>query len=954
MMENKLKTTEKLSLKQIREICFKILQKEGYSNLEVKDDKVIVGETKEGLSTIITAFLLNEKPLSGVEINIKALKTELDILNTNFKPNNIILISNQTISGQVENELKNSFQISIIARDDFSSLVSKHFPEYWTYQRLCLVDYEKSFLEEMAEKSALLNIQGLEKKVKKLLNIYIKPKVYEIKEDLESDDFQKTRVNEKDILDSKKPCIVEGDTGSGKSTLLKEIGKLQIREQKDLKILPVIISPLFLYSHSFSVKDAAFTLLKKHVKGSWDEILSSYGVLLMIDNIDEFEEKIRKGIIKELNDLFTDYNIRYILTTRSIEMNNLSTLCSDVKLFQIRKFDDTQIKEFALKFFEDQNLANDLLDSLRDNRILERLPLTPLSISLISLVYEKENHEIPATISDIYDNFNSLILGKILADNKFELINFSFRERILSAYAFHLLIENKLKPLKKDDFINFFKRYFSEKASNVSEDVIESFLDYLIRSSGILNIVDDGYIQFSHKSFLEYYASLEIFKHKRDFEKQLVENFLDLNWQNVGIFYAGQSKDLPDFLNKIISQTQEATDYKEYYSSITGLGYLLQALYQTDNNLRKKAVYTALNHVIELHNLFQKISYQNDFIIYNKIKLPVISIINMYYFYVNFLSSTLKEPLKLVFNELWDRYLVEKQTTIGYQLLMIALIFHSKRLNDSSLLQKLIFDSEILKDPSLVTIAEFSIYFNRSEEHKKMKKELKKSFLKMNDVIRILLNTPAKRLRFSNLDTINPLKKVLLLTEGSTDVDILEKAYHALTGNSPYWSARPVGIKTGGAKELKFTIEKSKPLTDDESITIAIFDNDTEGINQFKGLNKYFEPINKRVKKANDKNIYAIKIPVPHFRSIYKNNGNENQYFSIEHYFEDEFLKKYNMLIETGIPNIYKINDKKSSKKAFSKAIQELEDPKIFAHFIVLFETIDKITETKIDYNAKS
>ncbi len=955
-MNKKTNTIGKLSLRKTKEIARDVLIKEGYSNIESFDNNIFIGETNEGLSMIKTAFFFYQKALSGSNVQLDELMTSLFSVLEEYKPNYIILISNQTVSGSVESTLKNKFPISVLSRDQFSALIDKHFPNYWTYQNFDLVSYEKYFLEGMVEKSALLNIQGLESKVQRLLNIYINPRVYEITDDLESNNFQLNRVQESDIMGRTKSCIIEGDTGSGKSTLLKEIGRLQIKDQSDLKTLPIFISPLLLSNSNFSIETAALKLLQDRVEGNWEQIKASYKLLLLIDNIDEFDNATQKEIIKELNSLSESPRIRYILTTRSIEINKLSSLCEDVHLFQIRKFNDTQIKEFSSRFFNDEGLASNLLNALEDNRILERLPLTPLSLSLIALVYEKENYEIPATISDIYDNFNQLILGKITANKRFELINFAFRERILSTYALFLLQDNNLRPLKKPDFLNYFKSYFQDKSSMVTTEVIEKFLDYFIDNSGILNIIEDEYVQFSHKSFLEYYASLEIFKHQRELETELIKNFLDLNWQNVSIFYAGQSKDMPKFLKEVLKIVKSSSNLEHHHNAITGLGYLLQALYQTDNKIRKEAVTIALDQSLIAHKIYQQISAEGNNLLFKKMRLPVLSIFNMYFFYLNFLSSTLIQPLSLAFEDLWKRYLRDNDTTTGYQLLTIAAIFHSKRLSDSSFLNRLFDDSKILKDPYLVTIAEFSLYFDSSDDHKEIRKRLHKAYSKMGDVTKALLSVPASKLRFTSLDMIDSKKRITLITEGPTDVEILEKAFVILTnGQQPYWKANPAGIKSGGAIEVKYTLDKSKPIAESDTVFIGIFDNDTEGRNQFGGLNHNYEFFNesKRIKKMKEAEIYGMKIPVPEFRSNYLNQENEQHYFAIEHYFEDKLLIEFGLLKETGIKGIFKIKGTKNLKMKFAKHIASLEDPKVFRHFIPLFETIDEITKTKIDYYSQ-
>jgi hypothetical protein len=457
-------------------------------------------------------------------------------------------------------------------------------------------------------------------------------------------------------------------------------------------------------------------------------------------------------------------------------------------------------------------------------------------------------------------------------------------------------------------------------------------------------------VNFSHKSFLEYYASLEIFKHNRKLEPELIENFLDLNWQNVAIFYAGQSKDMPDFLKSIMERVKKASIVDEHSNAILGLGYLLQALYQTDNQLRKEGVLLSLNQNLILHEWYKKKITDGDIMIFKNMKLPTLSIFNMYFFYLNFLSSTLSEPLNLAFNFLFEKYKERGETTVGYQLLTIAAIFHSNRINDSSYLEKLLDETPILKDPYLTTIADFALYFDGTTHHRELKNQVHKAYSKMNVVTKHLLDTPANKLRFSNFDLIESNKKTTLITEGITDAEILEHAFNILTnGKIPYWKVKPAGNKSGGAKEVKFTLDKAKPLLDENAIIIGIFDHDTEGINQFDGLQYNFYREYKRVKKMDNANIYGIKIPIPLFREKYIKQEREHFYLAIEHYFNDEILEEYNIVKHSGIPNLYKIKDTKKTK--FTKHIKTITKPEIFKHFITLFETIDDITNIeKIDY----
>lgn len=954
-MNKMLSSLENLSLIKMKEIVLSVLKKEGYKNLKSDSNNLIIGETQEGLATLSTTFFIYQKNLSGSNVELKELQDKIKLAHKSSQPHLMILITGFNISSSVQKKLKTSFDFNfeIIHRDKLSELIATHYPNFWMYENFDLVAYEKYFLEEMVEKSALLNIQGLESKAKKLIDIYIKPRIYEIKKDLESNKSQLNKTHEIEIMRRAKSCILEGDTGSGKSTLLKEIGRLQIQEQKDLKTLPIYISPILLYNSDFDITTAAKKLLDGKVSGEWQEILTSYNLLFLIDNIDDFEEIDQMKIIEQLNELNKSASIRYVLSTRSIKTGKISTMCTDVNFFQIRKFNDMQIREFAYRFFNNEGIASNLIAALEDNRILQRLPLTPLSLSLIALVFEKENYEIPATISDIYDNFNQLILGKLTANKRFEVIKFNFRERILSLYALEILQNNNGRPYKKSQFIDFLKDYFKDKSSDISQEVIEEFLLFFIDNSGILRIEEEQYVNFSHRSFLEYYASLEIFKHKRHLENQLVENFLDLGWQNVALFYGGQSKDMPIFLKEILDRVRRGTTLEEHNNAILGLGYLLQALYQTDNKLRKEAVELALDQSLVLHEWYKKLISGGEVFLFKNMSLPALSIFNMYFFYLNFLSSTLSEPLSQAFESLLEKYNKDNETNVGYQLLTIAAIFHSKKFNDSSYLKLLFDETKLLKDPYLVTIAEFALYFDSGSEHKLMKQQLHQVFLKMSNVTRDLIKLPASRLRFSALDSIESRKKVTIVTEGPTDAEILEHAFSVLTdGKIPYWKVKPAGNKSGGASEVKYLLDKSKPLSSENDFIIGIFDHDTEGINQFDGLQFDMFKDFTRVKKMPGANIFGIKLPVPVSREVYVQQEREHFYLSIEHYFDDTILQQSEIVKPSGIPGLFKIKDSSGIKTNFAKKVKLMKNPSDFKNFITLFETIDEISGIEeIDYH---
>ena len=89
-------------------------------------------------------------------------------------------------------------------------------------------------------------------------------------------------------------------------------------------------------------------------------------------------------------------------------------------------------------------------------------------------------------------------------------------------------------------------------------------------------------------------------------------------------------------------------------------------------------------------------------------------------------------------------------------------------------------------------------------------------------------------------------------------------------------------------------------------------------------------------------------IPVPHELQYYIQPSQVDNYFSIEHYFPLSLLKENNMIIETAIPNIYKVTD--GGKIDFAKKIAKIKNANLYKSFIIFFKEIDKLTGININY----
>jgi len=193
-------------------------------------------------------------------------------------------------------------------------------------------------------------------------------------------------------------------------------------------------------------------------------------------------------------------------------------------------------------------------------------------------------------------------------------------------------------------------------------------------------------------------------------------------------------------------------------------------------------------------------------------------------------------------------------------------------------------------------------------------------------------------------------QKIIVITEGKTDKKILETAWNKLNEDeaSPFlFISSGLNLdedqRSGSAEFVRRTIELVSTISDNLKL-VGLFDNDREGNERFKGVNNIvFEGYNiaQNNRKHIEKEIFALLLPVPEFRSQFVTESDMLQrYFAIEHYFEDAVLENNSMkgpgILGTEIFNI------QGNKNSFSNNTELLEASS-FENFNLLFNTIQEL-----------
>ncbi|MCM4172400.1 NACHT domain-containing protein [Arenibacter sp. TNZ] len=947
----------------------KLIEQIGFKAINIIDQNTLEAYEEGIVSERLFKFFCFLSELGG------KVQVVLDKIKAGYNEgDNIILISThrKKISPYFQAWIKKEIgtdKIDFWNSETFSKTLDKHLPEYWGHNDVFLKTFEDSFIQSISGNSELKQILKLDSKFEDLLNIFIEPKIFYIKESTETQRQIRVRFKLEDYL-QKGNYIISGDAGTGKSTLLKEIGKLAIKnnETSQEKILPIRLKTGLIATLDYSIENAVASEIKDFVgQENYNKVFHDYKVLLLVDSIDEFEIDKQNSILAELDKILSNENTKFILATRNYESLSKECTIPVHLLTYVSNFDLRQVKQYLTTFFkQDLKKSDELWDSLLDNKILDKIPATPLTISLLSILYEENGYEVPATITDVYDNFNTFLLGRLNVNSNLDFLKINLKEKVLSMYALEIIQTPNRNRKKKDEFIEYLINYFKGQSITIEKGVIPELIKGMTDGTGVLLIDELGFVTYQHDHFLEYYASREIFnsEDRVDLENQVIDKFTEYNWQNTAIFYTGRTKNMSKFLDKLIERVDKYKRLPDQLLSISGLGYVLQSLWMTDSNYRKKAVIKALNLIIKADTGVKQLAEQ-DFPFFKGIKDTDIALSNLAWFFLHYNSITLRDPLNLAFDELHKNVQLLKGTlfesdlyTEYYKLFCIASTLNTGRVADNKKLDLLFDEDKILSIPLFVFLFNEAIelleYSNQSKVRKDYKLESKKR--KHINGIRFLLDHPSSELRHTNFERLQVPKKVEIFTEGKTDASIISHAFRVCTMNEePYWNITAVEnittSKAGGAQQLaqhlKTLSNKIHTESDKTKIVIGIFDNDAKGYQEFNGLSGDFVKSNGIVKKHEFLNIFAILLPIPEDLLEFSQNKQVFKFFEIEHYFDKVLLREQKMISETSIVGVYEIT---GDKTKFNNHILNLVDPSVFSRFLSLFEELDRICNKEINY----
>ena len=145
----------------------------------------------------------------------------------------------------------------------------------------------------------------------------------------------------------------------------------------------------------------------------------------------------------------------------------------------------------------------------------------------------------------------------------------------------------------------------------------------------------------------------------------------------------------------------------------------------------------------------------------------------------------------------------------------------------------------------------------------------------------------ALRVKIQNIDSAE--SKIIVFTEGETDVVLLKKAIQKLNITDfeiEIYAASTIQNKHSDSvlKTLLENLQANNVIGN--NIVIGMFDRDAKDSIKFKGLDGNIHKLNDEILVNIGKRLYAFSLPVPH-------NRPEVDQISIEHYFTDDEIKTF-------------------------------------------------------------
>ncbi len=280
----------------------------------------------------------------------------------------------------------------------------------------------------------------------------------------------------------------------------------------------------------------------------------------MFDGFDEVPPTERQAVSEWLSAQMRHYRQSvFMITSRPTAYTNDYTAQRPTASFWVEDFNDDQRQRFVEQWYgcqeryarggrntpdvqqrAKQNAAS-LLAQLEVQPELKAIAGNALLLNMMARFHrDKQGAELPQRKVELYQDICELQLSRRPRAKGITLLlsSLSQRQEVLQTVALEMMRRAKLdkqgfKQIQRDDLLALMAKALSERDPDVPA---QTFLDQIVNVSELLVEKEGSLYEFSHLSFQEFLAALEVMRLK---DERILYEYLELDtWKPTILFYA--------------------------------------------------------------------------------------------------------------------------------------------------------------------------------------------------------------------------------------------------------------------------------------------------------------------------------------------------------------------------------------------------------------------------------